>query len=265
MTVETTPTTAPQLLQSVTDGVLTLTLNRPHVLNAITPPLLDEVTSALRDAAAGTTVRAVVITGAGRGFCSGQDLRAAGDAGLDVGAILRDHYAPAIRVIRSMDQPVIAAVNGVAAGAGFSLALACDLRIAAESATFVQAFVRIGLIPDLASTYFLPRLIGPARAAELTMLGETVDSARALEIGIVNRVVPDAELASVAADIAARLAHGPRSIALTKRALEVSGQNDLEAQLAVEEELQTEATTTTDFFEGISAFLEKRPAKFTGA
>ena len=176
--------------------MLTLTLNRPEVLNAITPALLDEVTDALREAASGRAVRAVVITGAGRGFCSGQDLRAAaGDGGLDVGAILRDHYTPAIRAIRSMDQPVIAAVNGVAAGAGFSLALACDLRIAAESATFVQAFVRIGLIPDLASTYFLPRLIGPARAAELTMLGETVDAARALELGIVNRVVPDAELA----------------------------------------------------------------------
>ncbi len=265
MTVETTPATAPQLLQSVTDGVLTLTLNRPDVLNAITPPLLDALTAALRDAAAGTDVRAVIITGAGRGFCSGQDLRAAGAGGLDVGAILRDHYAPAIRVIRSMDQPVIAAVNGVAAGAGFSLALACDLRIAAESASFVQAFVRIGLIPDLASTYFLPRLIGPARAAELAMLGDTVNSARALQLGIVNQVVPDSELASVAGDVAARLAHGPRSIALTKRALEVSGQNDLEAQLTVEEQLQTEATTTSDFFEGISAFLEKRPAKFTGA
>jgi 2-(1,2-epoxy-1,2-dihydrophenyl)acetyl-CoA isomerase len=266
MTVETTPTTAPQLLQSVTDGVLTITLNRPDVLNAMTPPLLDEMTAALREAATGTAVRAVVITGAGRGFCSGQDLRAGAASGdLDVGAILRDHYAPAIRVMRSMDQPVIAAVNGVAAGAGFSLALACDLRIAAESASFVQAFVRIGLIPDLASTYFLPRLIGPARAAELTMLGETVDSARALELGIVNRVVPDADLASVAADIASRLAHGPRSIALTKHALEVSGQNDLESQLTVEEQLQTEAATTTDFFEGIAAFLEKRPAKFTGA
>jgi 2-(1,2-epoxy-1,2-dihydrophenyl)acetyl-CoA isomerase len=255
-----------ELLQTVADGVLTLTLNRPDVLNAITPPLLDELTAALHDAVSGHSVRAVIITGAGRGFCSGQDLRAAaGDSGLDVGAILRDHYAPAIRVIRSMDQPVIAAVNGVAAGAGFSLALACDLRIAAESATFVQAFVRIGLIPDLASTYFLPRLIGPARAAELTMLGETVDSSRALQLGIVNQVVPDAELATVSHELGARLARGPRSIALTKHALDVSGQNDLEAQLAVEERLQTEATTTSDFVEGISAFLEKRPATFTGA
>ncbi|HEY6469189.1 MAG TPA: enoyl-CoA hydratase-related protein [Candidatus Dormibacteraeota bacterium] len=255
-----------ELLQSVDECVLTLTLNRPDVLNAITPPLLDELTAALHEAAGGRSVRAVIITGAGRGFCSGQDLRAAsGDSGLDVGAILRDHYAPAIRVIRSMDQPVIAAVNGVAAGAGFSLALACDMRIAAESATFVQAFVRIGLIPDLASTYFLPRLIGPARAAELTMLGETVESRRALQLGIVNQVVPDADLAAVCHELAARLARGPRSIALTKHALDVSGDNDLEAQLAVEERLQTEATTTSDFAEGISAFLQKRPAAFTGA
>jgi 2-(1,2-epoxy-1,2-dihydrophenyl)acetyl-CoA isomerase len=266
MTAEATPATAPQLLQSVTDGVLTLTLNRPEVLNAITPALLDEVTDSLRDAAAGSTVRAVVITGAGRGFCSGQDLRAAAsDEGLDVGAVLRDHYTPAIRAIRSMDQPVIAAVNGVAAGAGFSLALACDLRIAAESATFVQAFVRIGLIPDLASTYFLPRLIGPARAAELAMLGETVDAVRAQELGLVNRVVPDAELAPAAAELAGRLARGPRSIGLTKRALDVSLENDLEAQLAVEQRLQTEATTTSDFAEGLRAFLEKRRATFTGS
>src|SRR5580700_6663907 len=265
MTVETTPATTGQLLQAVSDGVLTLTLNRPDVLNAMTPPLLDELTAALREAASGNGVRAVVITGAGRGFCSGQDLRAAtSDGALDVGEILRDHYAPAIRVIRSMDQPVIAAVNGVAAGAGFSLALACDLRIAADSATFVQAFVRIGLIPDLASTYFLPRLVGPARAAELTMLGETVDATRALQLGIVNRVVPDADLAENAHELAARLARGPRSIALTKRALEVSGRNDLEAQLAVEEQLQTEAVGTADFVEGISAFLQKRPATFTG-
>jgi 2-(1,2-epoxy-1,2-dihydrophenyl)acetyl-CoA isomerase len=265
MTVGTTPATTGQLLQTVSDGVLTLTLNRPDVLNAMTPPLLDELTAVLREAASGNEVRAVVITGAGRGFCSGQDLRAAtSDGALDVGEILRDHYAPAIRVIRSMDQPVIAAVNGVAAGAGFSLALACDLRIAADSATFVQAFVRIGLIPDLASTYFLPRLVGPARAAELTMLGETVDATRALQLGIVNRVVPDVDLAENAHELAARLARGPRSIALTKRALEVSGGNDLEAQLAVEEQLQTEAVGTADFVEGISAFLQKRPATFTG-
>jgi 2-(1,2-epoxy-1,2-dihydrophenyl)acetyl-CoA isomerase len=266
MSADATAPITSQLLQSVTDGVLTLTLNRPEVLNAITPALLDEVTEALRAVASGRDVRAVIITGAGRGFCSGQDLRATtGAGGLDVGAVLRDHYAPAIRVIRSMDQPVIAAVNGVAAGAGFSLALACDMRIAGESATFVQAFVRIGLIPDMGSTYFLPRLIGPARAAELTMLGETVAAARALQFGIVNRVVPDADLMSVTNEIATRLARGPRSIALTKQALTASEHNDLDAQLAVEERLQTEATRTADFFEGVGAFLEKRRATFTGS
>jgi len=266
MTAEAAPTTADQLLQSVERGVLTLTLNRPHVLNAITPALLDELTDALHEAAANRVVRAVIITGAGRGFCSGQDLRAAvGEGAIDVGAVLRDHYAPAIRAIRSMDQPVIAAVNGVAAGAGFSLALACDLRVAAQSATFVQAFVRIGLIPDLASTYFLPRLIGPARAAELMMLGEAIEAERALQMGIVNQVVADADLPAVAAALAGRLAAGPRSIALIKRALDVSAANDLEAQLAVEERLQTEATTTADFVEGVTAFLEKRQAEFTGS
>ena len=266
MTVESVRTTTPDLLHALTDGVLTLTLNRPDVLNAITPPLLDELTAALRDAATRDDVRAVIITGAGRGFCSGQDLRAAaGGEHLDVAAILRDHYAPAIRALRSMDQPVIAAVNGVAAGAGFSLALACDLRIAAGSATFVQAFVRIGLIPDLANTYFLPRLIGPARAAELAMLGESVDAGRALELGIVNRVVPDAELATDAFELASRLARGPRAIGLTKRALALSADNDLEAQLAVEERLQAEAAASADFGEGVAAFLEKRAPKFTGA
>jgi len=266
MTAEATPTTADQLLRSAGEGVLTLTLNRPHVLNAITPALLDELTAALRDAASDPGIRAVIITGAGRGFCSGQDLRAAvGEGAIDVGATLRDHYAPAIRAIRAMDQPVIAAVNGVAAGAGFSLALACDLRIAAQSATFVQAFVRIGLIPDLASTYFLPRLIGPARAAELMMLGETVEADRALQLGIVNQVVADADLPTVAADLAGRLARGPRSIGFIKQALDVSAVNDLDAQMAVEERLQTEATRTADFVEGVTAFLEKRAPHFTGS
>ena len=267
MTAEATPTTAPQLLHSVTDGVLTLTLNRPEVLNAITPALLDEVTDSLREAAAGRTVRAVIITGAGRGFCSGQDLRAASDdGGLDVGAILRDHYTPAIRAIRSMDQPVIAAVNGVAAGAGFSLALACDLRIAAESATFVQAFVRIGLIPDLASTYFLPA----AHRAGARRRADHARRDRRLGTGARARHCQPRRSrcrtrAGAAAELADRLARGPRSIGLTKRALDVSHENDLEAQLAVEERLQTEATTTSDFVEGVGAFLEKRRATFTGS
>ena len=212
-------------------------------------------------------MRAVIITGAGRGFCSGQDLRAAtDDDGLDVGAVLRDHYAPAIRAIRSMDQPVIAAVNGVAAGAGFSLALACDLRIAAESATFVSAFVRIGLIPDLASTYFLPRLIGPARAAELMMLGEAVDSARALELGIVNRVVPDAELAAAA--VRARRPPRPRA---SRQSASPNGRSRRHTRTTSKHSSPSRSGSRprprppSDFAEGVGAFLEKRRAAFTGS
>jgi 2-(1,2-epoxy-1,2-dihydrophenyl)acetyl-CoA isomerase len=265
MTAEPAQAVSEPLLRSSGDGVLTLTLNRPHVLNAITPDLLDSLGEALRSAGEDDTVRVVIITGAGRGFCSGQDLRSAAESGnLDVQSVLRDHYAPAIRLMRSLEKPIIAAVNGVAAGAGFSLALAADFRIAAESATFVQAFVRIGLIPDMGSTYFLPRLIGMARATELAMLGDTVTAARALEIGLINAVVADQRLGDEAALLAARLAKGPRSIGLIKRALEPSLTNDLSAQLAVEETVQAEATGTADFYEGVGAFLGKRQARFTG-
>jgi 2-(1,2-epoxy-1,2-dihydrophenyl)acetyl-CoA isomerase len=261
-----TEITIPPVLETRDAHVLTLTLNRPAVLNAITPALLDSLSDGLNSAAADDGIRAVIITGAGRGFCSGQDLKAAagGDVGFDVGAVLRDHYAPAIRLMRSIEKPIIAAVNGVAAGAGFSLALAADMRIAAESASFVQAFVRIGLIPDMGSTYFLPRLVGPAIAAQLAMLGETLDAQRALELGLVNRVVHDSELIGAANQLAHQLANGPRAIGLIKRALNPSLDNDLDAQLAVEEAVQTEATTTADFYEGVSAFLAKREARFTG-
>lgn len=261
----TTEVASPPVLEERGDGVLTLTLNRPEVLNAITDGLLDALAGSLRAAADDDSVRAVIITGAGRGFCSGQDLRsAASDGDLNIRMHLREHYVPAILAIRELEKPVIAAVNGVAAGAGFSLAVACDMRIASKSASFVQAFVRIGLIPDASSTYFLPRLIGPARAAELMMLGDTIDAARALEIGLVNAVVAPGALLKEAHALAARLAHGPRSIGLIKRALNRSLTNDLDAQLGVEEELQDMATGTADFFEGVSAFLEKRPARFTG-
>lgn len=253
------------VLEARDQGVLTLTLNRPERLNAINDDMLDELTAFLRNADGDRTIGAVVLTGAGRAFCSGQDLRAAAEQGdVDIGAKLRDHYAPAIRAMRSLHKPVLAAVNGPAAGAGFSLALAADLRIAAESATFVQAFVRIGLIPDAGSTYFLPRLIGPARAAELMMLGEPVDAQRALDIGLINRVVPDAMLLTTTLALAARLARGPRSIGHIKEALFASSANDLEAQLRVEERMQTEAAATADFVEGVTAFLEKRPPQFTG-
>src|SRR5438105_8457045 len=184
MTTEAAPPGTEELLAGRGDGVLTLTLNRAAVLNAITPELLDAIGAELSSAASDDSIRAVVLTGAGRGFCSGQDLKYAAASGgmVQVQDILRDHYAPVIRAMRALEKPIIAAVNGVAAGAGFSLALATDFRIAAESATFVQAFVRIGLIPDMGSTYFLPRLTGIARAAEPAMLGGTAPASRALQL-----------------------------------------------------------------------------------
>lgn len=254
------------LLSEANAGVLTLTLNRPERLNAVTGELLDALTAALRGAAADDSVRAVILTGAGRAFCSGQDLKWAAERGdgIDIRRELGEHYTPAIKAIREIPKPVIAAVNGTAAGAGFSLTLPADLRIAAESATFVMAFVRIGLIPDAASTYFLPRLIGPAHAAELMMLGDSIDSRRAQEIGLVSRVVPDPELMPAAREIARRLAAGPRSLAFIKEALRLSPGNDLDAQLSVEERLQEQAAGTEDFFEGVGAFLQKRPPSFRG-
>lgn len=257
--------TAPVVLSSVEEGILTLTLNRPEVLNGLTDDVLDAIAGGCRNAAADEAVRVVVITGAGRGFCSGQDLRAgvqSGDA--DVRSHLREHYVPMIRAMRELEKPVLASVNGVAAGAGMSLALAADFRIAAESASFIQAFVRIGLVPDAGSSYFLPRLIGTAKALEMTMLGETLDSAEALRIGLVNRVVADADLATATREFAARLGRGPRSAGLIKKLISTSLDNDLKAQLAREEQAQFEAAQSSDFSEGIAAFMGKRPPQFTG-
>ena len=270
MTVEASAAPAEETLlrTDAGGGVLTITLNRPAVLNALSGPLLDALHAALRDAAADASIRAVVLTGAGRGFSSGADLKAGmAEADLDIRRLLHAHYVPVITAIRSIETPVIAAVNGVAAGAGFSLALACDLRIAADSASFVQAFVRIGLVPDAGSTFFLPRLVGYARAAELAMLGDTIDAKRAHEIGLVNRVVPDGQLMPTALELAERLARGPRSIRLIKRLLSSSfeGGNDLESQLALEGDAQAEAAASADFLEGLAAFLEKRPPHFTGS
>jgi 2-(1,2-epoxy-1,2-dihydrophenyl)acetyl-CoA isomerase len=257
--------TTPLVLSTREAGVLTLTLNRPQVLNGLTDDVLDAIADGCRAAATDDGVRVVVITGAGRGFCSGQDLRAGlenGDA--DVRSHLRDHYVPMILSIRELEKPVIASVNGVAAGAGMSLALACDFRIAAESATFIQAFVRIGLVPDAGSSYFLPRLVGTAKALEMTMLGETVDSAEALRIGLVNKVVEDDGLAKATVEFAARLARGPRSAGLIKKLIGGSLDNVLDAQLQREEEAQFEAAQSSDFGEGVGAFMGKRPAQFTG-
>ena len=249
-------------------GVLTLTLNRPEKLNSLDDTLVRALADAVQSLRSDASVRAVVLTGAGRGFCAGADLGQAALHGESVGEVvrrrLRTVYHPLITGLRSLEQPVIAAVNGVAAGAGMSLALAADLRIAAESASFIQAFVRIGLVPDAGSTWLLPRIVGPARAAELALLGDRVDAAEALRIGLVSRVVPDASLLVEAQAMAARLAEGPRSIGLIKHALALSPASDLDTQLAHEEDLQALAASTEDFAEGVAAFLEKRPARFRG-
>jgi 2-(1,2-epoxy-1,2-dihydrophenyl)acetyl-CoA isomerase len=257
--------TAPVLLSGREAGVLTLTLNRPEVLNGLTDEVLDAVAEGCREAAGDDSVRVVVITGAGRGFCSGQDLRAGVEAGdADIRSHLRNHYHPMIHAMRELEKPVIAAVNGVAAGAGMSLALAADFRLAGESATFIQAFVRIGLVPDAGSSYFLPRLVGTAKALELAMLGETVDSAEALRLGLVHRVVRDEDLARCTSEFAARLVHAPRSAGLIKKLFNSSIDNDLDSQLACEEEAQTTASQSDDFAAGVAAFLSKHPPEFTG-
>lgn len=256
------------LLVSVADGVATLTLNRPERLNAFTAALHEALASALAQAAVDETIRAVLITGAGRGFCAGQDLserKPVPGETRDAGQGLERYYNPLVRRLRGLEKPVIAAVNGVAAGAGASLALACDIAIAANSASFIQAFSRIGLVPDAGSTWFLPRLLGSARAMALALTGEAVPAERAAEWGLIWKAVPDETLMSEAIALAARLAQGPtRAYGLIKRALGRSSVNTLDAQLNLERDLQREAGRTEDVREGITAFLEKRPPRFTG-
>ena len=249
------------------DGpVATLTLDRPEALNALTVAVKVALREALERIAADRAIRAVILTGAGRAFCAGQDLaeRERADAApLDVE--LRERYNPIIRALRSMGQPVIAAVNGVAAGAGASLALACDLRIAAEEARFVLAFGRIGLVPDSGATWFLPRLIGQARAAELALVGDPILADEALRIGLVSRVVPGDGLMPQARALADRIAAGaPLALALTKGALERAATIDLETAMEGEAKLQGIAGASSDHAEGLAAFRDKRLPRFTG-
>jgi 2-(1,2-epoxy-1,2-dihydrophenyl)acetyl-CoA isomerase len=245
-------------------GVLTITLNRPGVLNALNKAVHDGLREAYREARS-SDVRAVVITGAGRGFCVGQDLTEFREGGGDIGGRLRATYHPTILGIRRLEKPVIAAVNGPAAGAGLSLACACDLRIAADSASFVPAFIGIGLIPDSGGTWTVPRLLGQARAFEWLTSNRKLPAAEALVWGLVTEVVPADALAARAAEVAAEYASAPtRGIAMTKRLLESAATSTLEQQLELEAQLQTAATETHDFAEGVAAFLEKRPPGFTG-
>lgn len=259
------------ILYDVSDGIATLTLNRPDKLNAISLALAEETGAAVREAGADPAVRCLLITGAGRGFSAGADLSAVqslapeGGGPLPLGDILRRAYHPMIVPIVKLEKPVVAAVNGVAAGAGCSLALACDFRIASEEARFIQAFVRIGLIPDSGANYFLPRLVGIAKALELAVLGDTIDAQEALRVGLVTKLAPPDKLMDEARAFCERLARGPtRAYALTKRALAFGATGDLESTLEYEAELQEQLALTHDVVEGVRAFLEKRQANFQG-
>jgi len=258
------PTDTEPVLTGREGAVLTITLNRPDKLNAFNGAMHEGVRAALREARA-DDVRAVVITGAGRGFCVGQDLTEFRDAPDDIAERLRTGYHPNILAIRALEKPVIAAVNGAAAGAGLSLACACDLRIAADSAVFVPAFINIGLIPDSGGSFFIHRLLGYSRAFEWMASGRRLSAARAHAWGIVNEVVEDEELSSRAAEIAATFAVMPtRAVGMTKRLFDGAASRTLEEQLEVEAQLQSAATKTDDFREGVAAFLEKRDPSFTG-
>jgi 2-(1,2-epoxy-1,2-dihydrophenyl)acetyl-CoA isomerase len=243
-----------------------ITLNRPEVLNSLTSDMARMVHDALETARADRSVRALLITGNGRAFCAGQDLSEVNAPDVkDLGDIVRTCYNPIIRAIRKIEKPVVCGVNGVAAGAGANLALACDIVIASELASFIQSFSKVGLIPDSGGTFFLPRIVGFPLATALTMLGDKISADRALALGMIYKVVRDDELLRDSTALAKQLAEMPtRGLGLTKRGLNASLVNDLDKQLDLEEQLQREAGKTEDYREGIAAFLEKRKPEFFG-
>ncbi len=253
----------------IEEGLATLTLDRPEKLNAFTPEMHAEIRDALDRIEGDGAVRALLVTGAGRGFCSGADLsrrdHSEGAPSPDLDDSLAKDYNPLVLRIRALEKPVIAAVNGVAAGAGANVALACDIVIAARSASFIQAFVRVGLIPDAGGTWHLPRLVGLARARGLTILGEALPAEEAAQWGLIWKCVDDAALMAEATALGRRLAAGPTlALGLMKRALDASAENDLAAQLDLESRVQSEAGRSEDHREGVLAFREKRPAGFRG-
>jgi 2-(1,2-epoxy-1,2-dihydrophenyl)acetyl-CoA isomerase len=260
----------PRVLETVLTtaeaGVFTITLNRPDVLNALNDQLTSDLAEALTFAERAPDVRCVVLTGAGRGFCSGQDLRDRSGVGeISYGDSIRVRYNPIILKIRTMEKPVIAALNGVAAGAGCNLALAADLRLASDRASFIEVFSRVGLIPDSGGTFLLPRLVGLGKAFELAYTAEAVDAAEALRLGLVNRVVPHDDLMPATMDLAKRLAEGPtRGFGLTKRGFNFALSASLQDALEYEAYLQEIAGRTADHREGLAAFMEKRRPRFEG-
>ena len=257
------------ILVRTANGVRHVTLNRPEVLNSFNIAMAREVAAAVQSCAADDSVRAVLLTGAGRAFCAGQDLAAAtpkpGEPWPDLADVIRATYNPIIRAIRSIEKPVVCAVNGVAAGAGANIALVCDLTIASTSATFIQSFSKLGLLPDAAGTYLLPRLVGMQRAAGLAMLADKLSAQDAKAMGLIWDVAEPEHLMAVATALAERLAQLPtRGLGLTKRAFNESLGNTLDVQIEREAEIQSEAGRTADFKEGVNAFLEKRAPVFTG-
>lgn len=265
-----TTATAQELLIEQAEGVLTITLNRPEVLNALTMGMMKGVTDALKKAAADKSVKVVILTAAGRAFCAGADL---GDLqkrqkakSFSLGDELRDHFNPLVAQLRRLEKPVIGAINGLAAGAGASIILSADLKICAEKATFLNAFVRVGLVPDSGMTYFLPRSLGWAKALEHMWLAKPVTAEQALAAGIVNEVVPAERVLAEAKALAAELAKmPPLALALTKRAVNRSLEAaSLDEQMEYEAQLQEILGKTKDHAEGVSAFLEKRPPQFKG-
>ncbi|MBV9897692.1 MAG: enoyl-CoA hydratase [Chloroflexi bacterium] len=252
----------PIAVQGPIEGVQTITLNQPDKLNALSAEMLRELSQAVRAAERDDAVRAVVLTGAGSGFCSGADISEFSTE-LEAGEHLRSTFNPLITRLHTLEKPVLAAINGVAAGAGLSLALACDLRFAASSARLVVAFIRIGLVPDAGLTYFLPRLIGPAKTLELAWTGDPIGATEAYELGLLNKVVPDDQVVSHAQELASRLATAPRkAVALVKRAVNQAHELPIERVLEMEAAYQTIASRDANFAEGLAAFREKRPPRF---
>jgi 2-(1,2-epoxy-1,2-dihydrophenyl)acetyl-CoA isomerase len=254
------------ILVSIADAVATITLNRPDKFNAFNRPMALQLQQVLDDCAVDTSIRAIYITGNGKAFCAGQDLgELMGEDAPGFEVILAEHYNPIITKIRSIEKPVVCAVNGVAAGAGANIALACDIVVATQSAAFIQAFSKIGLIPDSGGTYTLPRLIGWQKASAIMLLGDKVPAIEAEKMGMIYKVFMDEEFAASAYQIALTLAQMPtQGLALTKQALNQSYNNTLQQQLQVEDELQYKAAHTYDYAEGVAAFIEKRKPTFVG-